>query len=497
MTTPDSTQIYHEKLQQFFSETARRIAKETKFVQCESPLTGELFLLTLTLTVLQYGSIVLDQLAKTAARVNPAVKLTGQAFKARFNAFAVAFLKAMFVEALQLSVPGAARVVPLLQNFSAVYLLDATTVAFPDALATDFLGCGGAGPKAAAKVYLLCNWLTGKYETLRVEPGRQPDQNMGSKFVAGRAAGALWLFDLGFFNAAFLADIARAGSFFLCRLAAAQQVFWVPQTDGSLARFDLDALLRQAPRELFETNVVFGPKREVQTRLICAPVPADVAAQRRRRAREAARKQGRTPTQKSLQRCDWTLLLTNASAADLPTSTVAEVYRVRWQIELVFKLYKSDAQLAHTNAREAQRIKCEFYAKLIALVLFERLSGVAEDLAGAPISAVKLWRRLRHDVQDWLCLLGQGRAAAVTTLLKGLLRYAQPSSKQRHPAPRQRLAQAGRAAQQVQLAEPLAYLQQPLRGARANQKAFAAALTRQAVTLEPARLSCQRTTAQS
>jgi hypothetical protein len=304
----------------------------------------------------------------------------------------------------------------------------------------------------------------------------------------------LWIFDLGFFNAAVLAAIANASSFFLSRLAASQLIFWTPQTEGRLEGLDLDLLLGQSARELFEIEVVFGPKQEVRARLIIAPVPKEVANARRRRAREAARKQGRTPTQTTLNRCDWTLLLSNASAEQLPTSTAPEVYGVRWQVELVFKLFKSEAKLETTNAREKNRVKCEIYAKLIATLLFTQISRRVEEFALEPISPVKLWRRMRNDVQDWLCALGQGTTAEISELLKFLTRYARTSQRKKYPSTLQRLERAGRQAQQVELKDPLGYLKKKKKTAAERKKAFVGSISSRKVELDPERLGYQRTT---
>ena len=309
-------------------------AEDAKFVRRKSPLDGSVFLQALVLNVFQFGVVVLDQLAKAAHRINPNVEVTGQAFKERFNAAAVEFLKACFVEALKTTAPQAAQVIPLLSAFSEVNLLDSSSVQLPESLKENYPGCGGVGSKAAAKVYLLLDYLTGAYQTMRIEAGRKADQNMGEKFLAGHQPGALWLFDLGFFCAPFLAQIAKLGSFYLCRLAASQLKFFARNAAGELEPFDLDRFLRHAPRQLFEIEVVFGPKQEVLTRLIIAPVPEKVAAERRRKVRHAAHKQGRLPTQKTLNRCSWTLLLSNAKPEQLPTSTVLEVYGVRWQVEI-------------------------------------------------------------------------------------------------------------------------------------------------------------------
>jgi hypothetical protein len=468
-------------------------ARETKFVRRKSPLDGSVFLRALVLNVFQFGVIILDQLARAAHRINPDVEVTGQAFKERFNAAAVEFLKAMFVEALNLTAPQAAQVIPLLEAFSEVNLLDSSSVLLPESLKESYPGCGGIGAKAAAKVYLLLNYLTGSYQRIRIEAARKADQNMGEQFLAGHKPGALWMFDLGFFCAPFLAQIAKMGSFYLCRLAASQLNFFCRNGAGELEPFDLDRFLRRAPRELFEIEVVFGPKLEVVARLIIAPVPVAVAAQRRRKTRLAASKQGRTPTQRTLNRCSWTLLLTNASPEQLPTTTALVVYGVRWQVELTFKLFKSDAKLETSLGSEKHRVECEFYAKLITLLFFNRISSLVESFAGEKISPAKLWRRMRDEASDLLLVLGQGTAQSLSEMLKFLSRYASPRSGKKYPSTLQRLERAAKEARQVIFKDPLGYARERRKTITESRKTFARSLESYKVKLNSEKLSDQRT----
>jgi len=107
----------------------------------------------------------------------------------------------MFAEALKLTAPAANRVPPLLEVFSAVYLLDSSVGHAADTLKDDFRRLGGDGAKAQAKSFCL-QPVERVYETLRIRPtDAQPDQKMAGKIYAGRASGRLWIFDLGFFNA--------------------------------------------------------------------------------------------------------------------------------------------------------------------------------------------------------------------------------------------------------------------------------------------------------
>jgi hypothetical protein len=458
MTTPDMTEAYHNQVRKFFEETAPAWAKETGFVRRRSPLDGRLFLLSLMVTVYQQGTIVLEQLAATAEAIDPRCQVTGQAFAERFTAEAVQWLQALTALALQLTTPEHNQLLPLLSAFRAVYLLDSSTVRLPETLQDDYPGCGGDGSAAALKLYLLLDWLSGAYETVRVEAGRKADQNMGPEFVSGRQPGALWLFDLGFFNLAFLAAIAQAHSYFLCRLKA-QVVLSVPAGEGGSARLELDRLLHRAPREVFELAVLIGAEAQVPGRLICAPVPPEVAQQRRRRARENARRQGYTPSQVCLRRLDWVLLVTDAPLAELATSAVVTVARVRWQVELAFKLAKSEAALQRTHAWAPQRVRCEFYAKLIALLFFNRLAALVPGSAQKQISPAKAWRRMRSQALRWLAELNQAPAVlGVRGLVEFLARHAKAGRPKQSPTTVQQLEEASRDPKLSRLLDPLGYL---------------------------------------
>ena len=43
--------------------------------------------------------------------------------------------------------------------------------------------------------------------------------------------------------------------------------------------------------------------------------------------------------------------------------------RARWQVELLFKLWKSEGRLDESRSADPQRVLCEVYAKLVAMVV--------------------------------------------------------------------------------------------------------------------------------
>jgi hypothetical protein len=453
-------QAYHNHLREVFGPKADEKARETGFVQRQSPLSGSLFVQALVWTVYQLGSITLSAVAAMAEELDPRCRVSAQAIDERMTKAAVSFLQAMLLWVVQQTIPQPTLVVPLLSLFSAVYLLDSTVISLPSALRSEFAGCGGDGSSAAAKCYLLLEWLTGRWEAVEWRDGKKADQNMGSLFVRGRPRGALWLMDLGFWNLGFLFLIEQAESFFLSRLYS-QTVVSVRDSWGQLQRLELDRLLGRAPRErVFELAVYLGATQLLPARLVCVPLPPEVGNQRRRRARETARRQGRTPTQQLLRRLDWNLFVTNAPPRRLPTTTVAVVYRVRWQVELAFRLAKSEAGLERTNSEKPTRVLCELYAKMIALLLFSRLLALLDGYQYRRHSERAAWQRLRQKLLPWGRRLRQGRGlSSLRALLEFIERRARRSKRRRYPTTQQRLEAATQSASDFQLLQPLELIQ--------------------------------------
>ena len=88
-----------------------------------------------------------------------------------------------------------------------------------------------------------------------------------------------------------------------------------------------------------------------------------------RRIRAQARSGGHAVPARTLALADWTLLVTNVPATLLSVAEAEVLRRLRWQIELVVKLWKSHGQLDASRSAKPARILCELYAKLLAMVL--------------------------------------------------------------------------------------------------------------------------------
>jgi hypothetical protein len=336
----------------------------------------------------------LDDLAGYCADLG--VDLSAQGFDQRINPRTVEFFKAMLSQAMVHFKNTLPLPLPILQQFSAVNLVDSTSLSLPDPMVTEYPGCGGDGPSASLKVQLNFEFLYGNLEQIVLRPGNEPDQ----KFIDQLdwvQPGSLNLRDLGYFSLDNLHTIAETRqAYYLSRFLFGTALFTPEGKPLQLAQ-----LLTQQPRQPFEMEVLLGVNHKLPTRLIALPLPQEVADRRRQRAKENARRKGRTPSAEYLASLDWLLFVTNVSETMLSIEQVALLYRVRWQIELVFKLWKSYGGLPRSQALRRERILYELYAKMIGLVLTQFLLTPWRMPDGATANHEASLFKVRDILQDF------------------------------------------------------------------------------------------------
>lgn len=350
-------------MQDVLTFVAQRLARETTFVQRESKLDGATFVQTLVFTYLADPEATLDELTQTAAALN--VDITSAGLTQRFTPAAATFLQRVLACAVQRVLAADPLAIPILEQFAGVYIEDSTIIVLPPALRDLWHGCGSATDQgeAAIKLTLRLNLATGQLAGLSLHDGRVHDSRAAHATTA-LPAGSLYLADLGFFRLERLHQIAQQDGFFLSRLQAQTTVF---TTDGT--RWDdLGALLATQAASV-DLPVTLGVRVRLPARLLAVRVPQEVADQRRRRLRAEARRRGQAVSARVLALADWTIFITNAPVTQLPLEAVLVVARARWQIELLFKLWKSHGRIDESRSGKPWRVICDVYAKLLAMIV--------------------------------------------------------------------------------------------------------------------------------
>lgn len=401
---PDLTAI-ERTLQTLFTTEADRLAYQTGLVQRHSKLTGPLILLILVAGFIQHPAASYNLLAQVAA--DHGIAVTRQAVQARLTAAAVTFFQTLLQRSLALLQQRVPVPIPLLTQFRAVYLLDSTHVALPAGLAAAYPGTGGDGPQAGIKWQVLWEILAGNLRAVFAHAAKQSDQCAATALPA-LEAGSLLLCDLGYVALRLLADLIAHDVYFICRWNS-RFAAYTPQGRP----FDLRSYLARCPADHVDLALWVGEQAQLPVRLVASRVPPPVREQRRRRAHATEKKKGFQYSQAYWLLLDWNIYLTNVGAAQLTGEQVRQVYGARWQIELLFKLWKSAGELDNVRGQHTGRVLCELYAKLIGLAVFGYLSApVRLAAAGDELSPLKAWQVWQRQIGPVAQALRRGRGLA-------------------------------------------------------------------------------------
>jgi hypothetical protein len=354
----------------FLPEPFHRLARSTRWSQRRGKIDPYEFLLSLVLG--QASALRLTLNSQAQSLLDP---VSRQAIHQRFNARAVEFFQAAFDYALSQAVdqpPTAAMAAGLRQHFSAVYVLDSSCFDAPPALQTLFPACGGDGSPANVKLLLRYEYTQGQLDPRALLPGKKSDQGLGAAMAALLRPDQLQIQDKGFYDAAAWHAAQTAGAYLLLPLPASVTIWRRPQAGRTEELLDLDAALAATTGDRLEwTQVTLGKaKSRVEgLRLVAFRLSPESAARHQAALQEAQRRQGRQPNRSTLQRAHWLLLITNAPQAKLPTDMMAYLYRLRWQIELIFRQCKSTLRLDQHRGDNPYRTQCEIWARLLCAVV--------------------------------------------------------------------------------------------------------------------------------
>ena len=409
-----------------------QMARNCKFVQRKSKLTGHVFVKTLVFGCIQYPKATLKQLCQIVLDFGVTIKTQG--LDQRLNAQAVILMRQMLKHVLCKAKAQCEEVAEVLDQFAAVYFLDSTIISLPATLREVFQGVGGNASCAALKIQLLFDFLSGNIAHLAFVAARKTDQGYQGH-LPHVEPGSLLIQDLGFFSLRTLQAVVDQSACFLTRWQQGVHVYLASAADQAL---DMLSFLRQQGPEVAEYAVLVGKTAILSCRMVCVRLPADVVAQRRRRAKADAQRRGKPISKRKLDLLAWNVFLTNVPAAQLSLRQILVCYSLRWQVELIFKLWKSEAALKHIAAVRKERVLCLLYAKMVGIVLSHFLVAPLRFLLrqqDVEISPVKAQQTFRDRTKSLALALGTHSAnlrSEIRELCHRIITFDRKTKRRKH-----------------------------------------------------------------
>lgn len=254
----------------------------------------------------------------------------------------------------------------LFASFGKVLLQDSTTLRLPQVLANIFRGNHSRGEqKAVARIQSVFDIKAKQFIHFSLGAFTQNDQSASSSIVKHLCKGDLVIRDLGYFAIAVFEKIIAAKAHFVSRLK-----FGVTISDKNGKQLLLKDLLKQ--KRGTDRMVYIGSEKKLLVRLIMIPLPAAQAEEKVRKAKKD-RDARLNHSREYYQWLRFNVYITTVATDVWTARQVHQAYKVRWQIEIIFKSWKSGFNLQHVlheGYTNENRVRVTIFLILLFMCLF-------------------------------------------------------------------------------------------------------------------------------
>ena len=395
----EKANILKNALGSIFNEDALDcLAKSTGFIKrAGGQITAIAFIYTLSFGFFGNGQIALIYLTASLSNVFK-IFVTPQALSKRIISEAgVVFLKETLQKLMQaqLKVKFKNTLSKTFHVFSSINLEDSSQVSLNEMLAPNFMGCGGAASKSSLKLNFIYDVANFVVLGIKITHGIVSDQANAVDLLKYVKLGSLNIRDLGYFVINALKKIEAAGGFYLSRLSVLTNVY-LNQNDIQPLKIPeyLEKQMKSGNKAV-SLDVYIGKNEKFKTRLVAEVVPKTVSTQRQSRYKKENKKE---PSEYYTEWCGYSIFITNIPTTMFSGIMIITLYKLRWQVELTFKNFKSNIDLDILKGTNKHRIESLVYGRLITIVTIFIMHNYAAHIAqDREVSGDKLTKWLDSD----------------------------------------------------------------------------------------------------
>lgn len=230
-------------------------------------------------------------------------------------------------------------------------------------------------------------------------------------------AGDVALADAGYAKAPQLKAVTEKGAEFVVRCAPTS----IRMLLGTGEKLNIaDELRKRGGERVVTLSVRIDSGENSQDVFLHAFRLSGAAAQRARRKvhRRATKASRRTPGKDTLYLAEWMIILTSFSPEKLSAESIGDIYRARWQVELVIKRLKSILSFDALRARRGSRLARVYLLgkSLYALMIEKRALRLSSDRE----VEWRLWRIIADQMRGCINLLPTNDSILKPEVLKVL-----------------------------------------------------------------------------
>lgn len=375
-------------------EEITTIAIESGYELQESPLRGINFFLIHLLGAMDKGmGSSLTELCTQATHLG--IHIAKESLDDRYTEKASRFMRRVCQHLMNKRL-GQDVHLQTLSSFEGVYISDATIVELPSQLSETYKGTSG---KSSSLLKLDCTFdLKSSWSRMQIKSGAGSDQTL----IFGAPKKSIWIRDLGYYRVADLENLNKQEAFFISK--ARMDVPLYLKEKGKEQIDLVEQLNKMDENEYKEFDVTLGLRERLPVRLVLQKLPEKLAEKKRKELIAKKRKKSRKVSKRRIALCGLNAYITNLQQEDWRTKQVHLLYKIRWQIELIFKIWKSQLNLDKVHKMKQHRFECFLYAFLIYIILNHKLIQGLKNYywneKGIELSEIKLTKILKTRISD-------------------------------------------------------------------------------------------------
>jgi len=352
-----------------FTESHLRLkAFETGFTQRRSKFSPLMFIDSLLYDASSERTKSLNQIAINTEK-KYSVDISRQGIDQRYSTGAIKYVQALIGEAFAHQITKSIDV-GWFKLFNRILIKDSTKFDVSGNLAKQFPGFGGGASKAAVSIQYEFDIKGGEVPDLNITPANRTDSKDASATIHKVKKGDLIIRDLGYSIICFFKAIHKIGAYFISRLNPIIVVY--EMRENKLVELDfvkLHELMIKGNIVRIEKQAFIGKKDKFPVRLIIELMPEEVVSKRLQKVNAYNKKKGFQTSDKYKDRAHFNLFITNIGKEIIEDKAISSIYRIRWQVELIFKAWKSIFGIDNNNPMKYERLICLLNARLLLIMI--------------------------------------------------------------------------------------------------------------------------------
>jgi len=371
MTNEEATSfmdfIMAEMTRLFLAEWITKTAIKTGFIKRERKIYPVHFFWTMIIGPVHCKEKSIVEL-KRLYEIYSGVTLSDSSWYCRFTPELVAFLRECVIHGLkQLATESCRSLDSQLNCFLDVFIKDNTIIRLHKALADKFPATRSRRVAAGVKLSILISVISNSPKSISIIPERTSD--IKTLKIGSWIRDRILLFDLGFYKFSTFSKIRENGGYFVSRVKSNANPLIIGLNPGckidnnKITGKKLSEVLKSLNGDTLDVNVEIPHHNN-----------------RKKRKKNLIIESFRVVAIYNDELKKYHTYITNISTDILMTEYIANLYRGRWEIELLFKEMKSNYQLDVVETKNQQIAEALIWTSILTTIFSRKLYNIIRKL---------------------------------------------------------------------------------------------------------------------